>query len=69
MGALGQKDVEKIAKLLDVERLANRKGATCVVYKAKSYYVWRQDNQLYFQRKWPWSRKYCSTICRKDGNN
>ena len=69
MGALGQKDVEKIAKLLDVERLANRKGATCVVYKAKSYYVWRQDNQLYFQRKRPGSRKYRSTICRKDGNN
>lgn len=66
MSALRREDVEKITKLLDVERLGCKKGATCVVYKAKGYYVWREGNQLYLQKKWPWGRKYRLAISKEN---
>lgn len=47
-----------VCGVLQPERLARNKGATVILYKGKHYYVWRDKDAIYFQKKWPWSNKH-----------
>jgi hypothetical protein len=57
---LTKDNVEEIIKcgMLNIENLGNMKGGTVVIHKGKSYYVWKKENTIFFQKKWIWSRIY-----------
>jgi len=57
---LTKNDVQKIMKcdMLNIEALGNVKGATAVIHKGKVFYVWKNENTIFFQGKWIWSKIY-----------
>lgn len=57
---LTKNKVEKIIKcgMLNIESLGNMKGGTVVIHKGISYYVWKNENTIFFQKKWIWSKIY-----------
>ncbi len=53
-------DVQKmiLSGMLSIEALGNNKGASLLLYKGKSYYVWKSNSSIFFQEKWIWSKKH-----------
>ncbi len=61
---LSKVDVDKIIKngIVKINALGVSKGSTVIVFKGNSYYVWKDEDMLYFQNKWFWSKKYVFAI-------
>lgn len=61
---LNKADVDKIIKkqIIKIDTLGNSKGATLIVFKGYSYYVWKDKDSVYFQGKWFWNKKHMFVI-------
>ncbi len=61
---LSKVDVNKIIKngIIKINALGVSKGSTIIAFKGNSYYVWKDEDMVYFQMKWFWSKKYVFAI-------
>lgn len=61
---LSKVDVKKIIKngIVKIDALGVSKGSTIIIFRGNSYYVWKDEGMVCFQKKWFWSKKYAFTI-------